>query len=581
MKRLLTLATALTWAAVAMAQPPAGETPPRAAGSAGAARDARSEKLERLGQREGQNKAPEVTGETPSVGAAVERDAGAPRTPGTVSRSERRATAVTPRPQTGDSPGGLRPPIGNPPSVPGGPPDLDRPSAGTPSAGPGGPRPAVAPVSTPSGEKPGSDAGVKPTTPDRTPRPGAVTPRPSGTRPSGFPAGTPPSVPAGTPPSMTPPSGGSGSPGAPGDRPPTGGAKPTVRPGAPRPGATPPGGFTPPGTVPSFPDGTVKPPRPTPGATPIPTPPNVTPTPSGFKPGPGWKPPVGWRPPSNFKPPTNWSPPGGWNPPPGWNPPREWVPRLQKWGWSYVPGRGWVVPPNWTPPSDFVVPPGWYYLPSEAYEKFGFYNPGSVRIRRGQQRRQVTPVERGRAYAPPIPREVLEAAPVPPPREIYRGQRVETVRVDTPQRVIEVLSRKRAPRGQRYQGPVLVTDAVQFDFDSYAIRPESFNFLDRIGEALVTPPLDTAIINVEGHTDSKGSDEYNQVLSERRAWAVKSYLVQHHGIDPNRLIIVGYGERAPIADNDTEQGRQMNRRVEFENVTDLYQTQVESDDMDR
>ena len=147
--------------------------------------------------------------------------------------------------------------------------------------------------------------------------------------------------------------------------------------------------------------------------------------------------------------------------------------------------------------------------------------------------------------------------------------------------MIEVLSRKRAPRGQRYQGPVLVTDAVQFDFDSYAIRPESFEFLDRLGQALVTPPLDTAIINVEGHTDSKGSDEYNQVLSERRAWAVKSYLVQHHGIDPNRLIIVGYGERAPIADNDTEEGRQMNRRVEFENVTDLYQTQVETDDLDR
>ena len=97
--------------------------------------------------------------------------------------------------------------------------------------------------------------------------------------------------------------------------------------------------------------------------------------------------------------------------------------------------------------------------------------------------------------------------------------------------------------------------------------------LDAIGEALMTEMPDS-IINVEGHTDSDGTDEYNQNLSEQRAWSVKSYLVQKFGLDPNRLIIVGYGERAPIADNATEQGKARNRRVEFENVTDLYAAQV-------
>jgi OOP family OmpA-OmpF porin len=137
-----------------------------------------------------------------------------------------------------------------------------------------------------------------------------------------------------------------------------------------------------------------------------------------------------------------------------------------------------------------------------------------------------------------------------------------------------VLSRPRQPNAGRYEGPVLVTGAIHFDYDDYSIKPESFPALDKIGEALTQPPLEEAIINVEGHTDSDGSDEYNQKLSERRAWSVKSYLVQKFGMDPNRLVIVGYGERAPLADNNSDQGKAQNRRVEFENVTDLYKSQV-------
>jgi outer membrane protein OmpA-like peptidoglycan-associated protein len=67
---------------------------------------------------------------------------------------------------------------------------------------------------------------------------------------------------------------------------------------------------------------------------------------------------------------------------------------------------------------------------------------------------------------------------------------------------------------------------------------------------------------VEGHTDAIGSDAYNQGLSERRANAVRDVLVEQHGIDVNRVSAVGYGESRPVADNDSESGRAINRRVE-------------------
>lgn len=167
---------------------------------------------------------------------------------------------------------------------------------------------------------------------------------------------------------------------------------------------------------------------------------------------------------------------------------------------------------------------------------------------------------------------VVEELPPPPPRPLPETV-PEVVEVETKTDVIETLTRERV-QGDRYAGPVLVTESVHFDFDSYAIKPESFPALDAVGEALLDPALETAILNVEGHTDSDGSDEYNQTLSERRAWSVKSYLVEKFGIDPNRLVIVGFGESAPIATNETEEGKALNRRVEFENVTDLYQTET-------
>lgn len=70
-------------------------------------------------------------------------------------------------------------------------------------------------------------------------------------------------------------------------------------------------------------------------------------------------------------------------------------------------------------------------------------------------------------------------------------------------------------------------------------------------------------ISVEGHTDSRGTDKYNQALSERRAAAVKKYLVEKEGAVSEKIKPIGYGESRPIADNKTEKGRFENRRVEI------------------
>ncbi len=101
---------------------------------------------------------------------------------------------------------------------------------------------------------------------------------------------------------------------------------------------------------------------------------------------------------------------------------------------------------------------------------------------------------------------------------------------------------------------------VNFGFDSSNLTAAAKVNLDKLAVVLKNNP-DTNI-NVYGHTDSKGTDDYNQKLSERRASSVKSYLVTN-GVAPSRLFAMGMGEQEPVASNDTDQGRAQNRRVEF------------------
>jgi len=101
---------------------------------------------------------------------------------------------------------------------------------------------------------------------------------------------------------------------------------------------------------------------------------------------------------------------------------------------------------------------------------------------------------------------------------------------------------------------------VTFDTNSTVVRPGLQSELDRVAGVMNQYP--NTLVRVEGHTDSKGSDEYNMDLSNRRAFAVKN-LVAQRGIADSRLDVVGYGETMPVATNDTAAGRQKNRRVEI------------------
>ncbi len=101
---------------------------------------------------------------------------------------------------------------------------------------------------------------------------------------------------------------------------------------------------------------------------------------------------------------------------------------------------------------------------------------------------------------------------------------------------------------------------VTFDTDRAEIRPAVYEVLNSV--TLVLKEYNKTIIEVMGHTDSTGSDAYNQSLSERRAASVGGYLVAQ-GIDSRRVLTQGFGKRFPIASNDTAEGRQQNRRVEL------------------
>ena len=100
---------------------------------------------------------------------------------------------------------------------------------------------------------------------------------------------------------------------------------------------------------------------------------------------------------------------------------------------------------------------------------------------------------------------------------------------------------------------------IQFDHDKSNIKPQFEPEVDKAARFLAQYPNSDAII--EGHTDSNGSDDYNQGLSKRRAETVKMALISKYGINPNRLTAVGYGESRPIATNETSDGRYTNRRV--------------------
>ncbi|MFI5290456.1 MAG: OmpA family protein, partial [Polyangia bacterium] len=115
------------------------------------------------------------------------------------------------------------------------------------------------------------------------------------------------------------------------------------------------------------------------------------------------------------------------------------------------------------------------------------------------------------------------------------------------------------PKVKVENGQIVILEKVFFDTNKAKIKPVSYNLLNQV--ALTIKAHDFKI-RIEGYTDSRGSAEHNVQLSQERADAVRTYLIEQ-SIDPARLISAGYGPANPIANNKTSAGREANRRVEF------------------
>jgi OOP family OmpA-OmpF porin len=119
-----------------------------------------------------------------------------------------------------------------------------------------------------------------------------------------------------------------------------------------------------------------------------------------------------------------------------------------------------------------------------------------------------------------------------------------------------------APEPQAAMETVTLAASALFDFDKATLRPAGAAALDELAAKIQSAAMVDAI-TVTGHTDSVGTDAYNQGLSERRANTVTNYLVSK-GVDGGKITTRGMGESMPVADNSTADGRQLNRRVEVQ-----------------
>jgi outer membrane protein OmpA-like peptidoglycan-associated protein len=145
-------------------------------------------------------------------------------------------------------------------------------------------------------------------------------------------------------------------------------------------------------------------------------------------------------------------------------------------------------------------------------------------------------------------------------------------RAPTTRELIESLKPEQPAEGMKFRGvrpveatkPRAVSLMVQFEFGSAELTPDARKVLNNVGAALQSPDLSANGFVIEGHTDSVGSDDYNQRLSEARAKAVKEYLILNFHVDPSRLESVGKGEAQPLDRDHPDSG--VNRRVQIVTV---------------
>ncbi len=158
--------------------------------------------------------------------------------------------------------------------------------------------------------------------------------------------------------------------------------------------------------------------------------------------------------------------------------------------------------------------------------------------------------------------------------QLYEGIRLEKLPETVDYQRIENIVKKYIPRevvkeviSPEVQNAIAQSAAhrwvlvgVNFDFNSAKLKPESYPILFHALQALLQNP--DMKVEIQGYTDNIGPEKYNIKLSEKRAQAVKDYLVAH-GVDASRLTVKGYGSANPVASNKTAEGRAMNRRIEF------------------
>ena len=152
--------------------------------------------------------------------------------------------------------------------------------------------------------------------------------------------------------------------------------------------------------------------------------------------------------------------------------------------------------------------------------------------------------------------ELYSGISIPEPEKIDYNKIEELIKQNIPKEKKEVLvGQPVVPRKEHW---VLV--GINFDLNSAKLRRESYPILFYSFQVLQNnPEMD---VEIQGYTDNRGPESYNQKLSEKRAEVVKDYLVSK-GIDINRLTVKGFGEKDPIANNNSAEGRALNRRIEF------------------
>lgn len=120
----------------------------------------------------------------------------------------------------------------------------------------------------------------------------------------------------------------------------------------------------------------------------------------------------------------------------------------------------------------------------------------------------------------------------------------------------------KAPRVEVAANQITIADKVQFELNSSVIKPESFPLLNEVADVIKKNPQIKKLA-VEGHASADGDAKMNEKLSDERAKSVRQYLIDKGGIKADMLTAKGYGDKKPIADNKTEEGREKNRRVGF------------------